>query len=199
MLCGWLIEVMKRIFDFCVSLCLMIVLMPVFALCYIAVWCEDRCNPIFKQERIGLGGRPFYICKFRSMRVNAEVEGPQLYDKANDARLTRVGRFLRTTHLDELPQLWNVLKGDMSFVGPRPERQFYIDQIMQHDPRYAELYRVRPGVTSYATIYNGYTDSMEKMLKRLEYDLEYVNNHSLWLDLKLMWTTFYKIVAGKKI
>lgn len=199
MLCGWLIEVMKRIFDFCVSLCLMIVLMPIFALCYIAVWCEDRCNPIFKQERIGLGGRPFYICKFRSMRVNAEVEGPQLYDKANDARLTRVGRFLRTTHLDELPQLWNVLKGDMSFVGPRPERQFYIDQIMQHDPRYAELYRVRPGVTSYATIYNGYTDSMEKMLKRLEYDLEYVNNHSLWLDLKLMWTTFYKIVAGKKI
>lgn len=199
MLCGWLIEVMKRIFDFCVSLCLMIVLMPVFALCYIAVWCEDRCNPIFKQERIGLGGRPFYICKFRSMRVNAEVEGPQLYDKANDARLTRVGRFLRTTHLDELPQLWNVLKGDMSFVGPRPERQFYIDQIMQHDPRYAELYRVRPGVTSYATIYNGYTDSMEKMLKRLEYDLEYVNNHSLWLDLKLMWITFYKIVAGKKI
>lgn len=199
MLCGWLIEVMKRIFDFCVSLCLMIVLMPVFALCYIAVWCEDRCNPIFKQERIGLGGRPFYICKFRSMRVNAEVEGPQLYDKANDARLTRVGRFLRTTHLDELPQLWNVLKGDMSFVGPRPERQFYIDQIMLHDPRYAELYRVRPGVTSYATIYNGYTDSMEKMLKRLEYDLEYVNNHSLWLDLKLMWTTFYKIVAGKKI
>lgn len=199
MLCGWLIEVMKRIFDFCVSLCLMIVLMPVFALCYIAVWCEDRCNPIFKQERIGLGGRPFDICKFRSMRVNAEVEGPQLYDKANDARLTRVGRFLRTTHLDELPQLWNVLKGDMSFVGPRPERQFYIDQIMQHDPRYAELYRVRPGVTSYATIYNGYTDSMEKMLKRLEYDLEYVNNHSLWLDLKLMWTTFYKIVAGKKI
>lgn len=190
---------MKRIFDFCVSICLMLLLLPVFVVCYIAIWCEDRANPIFKQERIGFGGRPFYIYKFRSMRMDAEAEGPRLYNKENDPRLTRVGRILRTTHIDELPQLWNVVCGDMSFVGPRPERRHFIDQIMQHDPRYVELYRVRPGVTSYATIYNGYTDSMEKMLKRLELDLKYVENHSLWLDIQLMWTTFYKIIVGKKI
>ena len=100
-------------------------------------------------------------------------------------------------HLDELPQLWNVLKGDMSFVGPRPERKFYIDQIMEHDPRYAELYQIRPGVTSYATLYNGYTDTMEKMLRRLDLDLYYLKHRSLWMDFGILFKTFVNIIFGK--
>ncbi|MDO4715524.1 MAG: sugar transferase [Bacteroidales bacterium] len=190
---------MKRLFDLILSILLLFLFAPILAVCYIAIKCEDGGNPIFKQERIGLGGHPFYIYKFRSMRIDAEADGPQLCNTKGDARLTHVGNFLRRLHLDELPQLFNVLIGDMSFVGPRPERKHFIDQIMKHDPRYVELYRIRPGVTSYATIYNGYTDSMEKMLKRLEYDLEYVERHSLWLDIKLMCTTVYKIIRGSRI
>lgn len=190
---------MKRFFDFCLSVLLILLLSPILLVCYFAIKLEDGGDPIFRQERIGYKGRPFYIYKFRSMRIDAESDGPQLCDTKGDVRLTRVGNFLRRLHLDELPQLFNVLKGDMSFVGPRPERAYFIRQIMERDPRYTELYRVRPGVTSYATIYNGYTDSMEKMLKRLAYDLEYVEKHSLWLDLKLMCITVYKIIRGKRI
>ena len=122
---------------------------------------------------------------------------PQLTEQ-NDERVTKIGRFLRTHHLDELHQLWNVLKGDMSFIGYRPERQYFINQIMEHDNRYALLYKMRPGVTSYATIYNGYTDTMEKMLKRLEYDLYYLEHHSLLFDLKILYLTAMKIAMGKK-
>ena len=154
---------------------------------------------IYKQERIGRGGKPFFIRKFRTMRMDAEKEGPQLCgDLDADDRLTPTGRFLRSHHLDELPQLWNVFVGDMAFVGPRPERAFYIEQIMQHNPRYTELYSVRPGVTSYATLYNGYTDSMEKMLRRLELDLYYLEHRSLAMNIKILWLTFYKIVSGRK-
>jgi lipopolysaccharide/colanic/teichoic acid biosynthesis glycosyltransferase len=109
-----------------------------------------------------------------------------------------VGRFLRAHHLDELPQLWNVLRGDMAFIGPRPERQFYIDQIMEYDKRYEYLYQIRPGVTSYATLYNGYTDTMEKMLRRLEYDLYYLQNRSWRFDMKILFYTFCAIVFGKR-
>jgi lipopolysaccharide/colanic/teichoic acid biosynthesis glycosyltransferase len=109
-----------------------------------------------------------------------------------------MGKWLRNHHLDELPQLWNVLKGDMTFVGPRPERKYYIDQILEHDPRYVELYKIRPGVTSYATLYNGYTDTMEKMLRRLELDLYYLEHQSLALDMKILFKTFTSIVSGKK-
>lgn len=146
-----------------------------------------------------MGGKPFRIFKFRTMTVpESESEEPRLTGDDDDPRLTKVGRFLRMHHLDELPQLWNVLKGDMSFVGPRPERKFFIDKIMEHDPRYALLYQIRPGVTSYATLYNGYTDSMEKMLRRLEYDLDYLEHQSILLDLRLLWLTFQKIICGKK-
>ena len=112
--------------------------------------------------------------------------------------MTRIGRFLRDHHLDELPQLWNVLKGDMAFVGPRPERKYYIDKIMEHDKRYVFLYQIRPGVTSYATLYNGYTDTMEKMLRRLELDLYYLQHRSMWLDVKILFKTFTSIAFGKK-
>ena len=134
------------------------------------------------------------------MRLDAEKFGPQLSHTGGgkDSRLTKTGRFIRAHHLDELPQLYNVLRGDMAFIGPRPERKFYIDQILEHDKRYTYLYQIRPGVTSYATLYNGYTDTMEKMLRRLEYDLYYLGHRSWWFDFKILLNTFCSIVLGKK-
>ena len=134
------------------------------------------------------------------MRLDAEKLGPQFIHPGgeNDSRLTKTGRFIRAHHLDELPQLYNVLRGDMAFIGPRPERKFYIDQILEHDKRYTYLYQIRPGVTSYATLYNGYTATMEKMLRRLEYDLYYLGHRSWWFDFKILLNTFCSIVLGKK-
>ena len=188
----------KRIGDCILALIALIVFSPLFLICYIAVKREDGGPAIFKQERIGRFGKPFNIYKFRSMRLDAEKLGPALYKGGKDHRLTKVGKFLREHHLDELPQLWNVFVGDMSFIGPRPERQFYIDQIMERDPRYRFLYQIRPGVTSYATLYNGYTDTIEKMLRRLRYDLFYLEHRSWLFDFKILIMTFMKIVGGKK-
>ncbi|MBQ8225896.1 MAG: sugar transferase [Bacteroidaceae bacterium] len=188
----------KRIIDCLIAGLCLIIFSPLFLFCYIAVRREDGGPAIFKQERIGRFGRPFNIYKFRSMRIDAEASGPKLYAKGGDERLTRIGKFLREHHLDELPQLWNVFCGDMAFVGPRPERQFYIDQIMEHDSRYPFLYQIRPGVTSYATLYNGYTDTIEKMVRRMRYDLFYLQHRSFWFDLKILWLTFYRIVSGLK-
>ena len=188
----------KRWFDFFAALLCLILFSPLFLVCYIAIKRDDNGPIIYKQIRIGRFGRPFYIYKFRSMRVDAEEEGPQLWNSETDDRLTKAGKFLRDHHLDELPQFWNVLRDDMSFVGPRPERRFYIKQIMERDPRYEYLYQIRPGITSKATIYNGYTDTLEKMLKRLEMDLEYLENRSWWLDAKIIALTFLNITFGKK-
>ena len=187
----------KRTGDFLLALVALILFSPLFLYCYIMVKKEDGGPAIFRQERIGRFGRPFYIYKFRSMIVDAEKNGPQLFVHAKDKRLTKNGKFLRDHHLDELPQLWNVLKGDMAFIGPRPERKFYIDQIMECDPRYIFLYQIRPGVTSYATLYNGYTDTMEKMLRRLELDLYYLEHRSWWFDAKILVKTFINIAFGK--
>lgn len=188
----------KRVFDFLVAFVALVVFSPLFIVCYFAVKHEDGGPAIFKQERIGRFGRPFYIYKFRSMRVDAEKNGPALYQHERDTRMTKVGKFLRVHHLDELPQLWNVVNGDMSFIGPRPERKFYIDKIMLHDVRYEYLYQIRPGVTSYATLYNGYTDTMDKMLKRLELDLYYLKNRSWWFDITILFKTFVNLAIGKK-
>jgi lipopolysaccharide/colanic/teichoic acid biosynthesis glycosyltransferase len=188
----------KRMADFLIAAILLIVFSPLFLFCYLAVKLEDGGPAIFKQERIGLWGCPFYIYKFRSMRTDAEKMGPALFEGDDDPRLTVVGRFLRAHHLDELPQLYNVLIGDMAFIGPRPERKFYINQIIACDPRYMYLYQVRPGVTSYATLYNGYTDTIEKMLRRLNYDLYYLEHDSLLFDAKVLLQTFLSIVGGKK-
>lgn len=190
----------KRIIDMICALIALIIFSPLFIATYVLVKCEDGGPAIFKQERIGRFGRPFFIYKFRSMRLDAEKFGPQLSHGGgdNDPRLTKVGRFIRAHHLDELPQLWNVFIGDMAFVGPRPERQFFIDKIMEYDKRYEYLYQIRPGVTSYATLYNGYTDTMEKMLQRLEYDLYYLEHRSWWFDIKILFNTFCAIVFGKK-
>ena len=192
---------MKRIFDFLVASVTLLIFSPLMLICYIAIKLDDGGPAIYAQERIGRFGRVFRIYKFRSMRMDAEKMGPQLSAQQGqgDARLTKVGRFIRAHHLDELPQLWNVFCGDMSFIGPRPERKYFIDQIMEYDRRYTYLYQIRPGVTSYATLYNGYTDTMEKMLKRLEYDLYYLGNRSWWFDIKILWLTFYGIVSGKDI
>jgi lipopolysaccharide/colanic/teichoic acid biosynthesis glycosyltransferase len=188
---------MKRVFDITIAALCLVLFSPLILVCWLAI--KIGGGPaIYKQERIGKGGQPFYIYKFRSMVIDAEKEGDELLQLESDPRLTKIGHFLRNHHLDELPQLWNVFRGDMSFVGYRPERKFYIDQIMQHDPRYEKLYAIRPGVTSYATLYNGYTDTMEKMLRRLELDLYYLEHRSLWFDAKLLALTFLNIAFGKK-
>lgn len=188
----------KRLIDMVLAAILLVIFSPLFLICFIAIKMDDGGPAIFRQERIGRFGRPFNIYKFRSMRVDAESAGPALYSGDDDPRMTKVGKFMRQHHLDELPQLWNVFKGDMAFIGYRPERKFYIDQIMEADPRYYYLYQIRPGVTSYATLYNGYTDSMEKMLRRLEYDLYYLRHRSWWFDMKVLFFTFMNIVFGKK-
>ena len=191
-------RMIKRTVDIIISAITLVVFSPLFLYCYIIIKREDNGPAIFSQERIGLHGKPFYIYKFRSMRTDAEKDGPALFSHESDNRLTKAGKFLREHHLDELPQLWNVLIGDMSFIGPRPERKFYIDQIMKHNPDYVKLYQLRPGVTSYATLYNGYTDTMEKMLRRLDLDLYYLDHNSLLFDMKILWMTFTSIVFGKK-
>ena len=188
----------KRLIDLFIALFCIVIFSPLFLFCYVAIKREDGGPAIFKQERIGRFGRPFTIYKFRSMTIDAENNGPALSNHSHDKRLTKIGKFLRLRHLDELPQLWNVVKGDMAFIGPRPERQFYIDKIMKEDQRYRYLYQIRPGVTSYATLYNGYTDTMEKMLVRLQMDLYYLEHRSWWLDLRILLLTFLRISFGKK-
>lgn len=190
----------KRFLDIIGASLLILLLAPLFLICYIMVRKEDRGPAIFKQERIGYNGEPFNIYKFRSMRLDAERFGPQLSHNngKNDFRLTNTGRYLRLHHLDELPQLWNVLRGEMSFVGPRPERMFFIKQILEYDKRYTYLYQIRPGLTSLATLYNGYTDTMEKMLQRLDYDLYYLSHRSITLDFKIILITFYNLMFKKR-
>lgn len=186
----------KRIFDIFASFLGLIVLSPVLFVISILILLRKDGPVFFRQERIGYKGSSFDILKFRTIPMHHE-EIPQL---TGDNKLIKSSlcRFLREHHLDELPQLWNVLVGDMSFVGPRPERKFFIDQIMKHNPDYRYIYKMRPGLTSRATLYNGYTDTMEKMLKRLEMDLEYYRNRSLWDDFIIIWTTARYILNGKK-
>ena len=191
-------ENLKRIFDFTASCGGMVVFSPLYLAIYIAIKCESKGPAIFRQERIGRGGKAFTLYKFRSMKVTSESDGKPALCQHGDARLTRVGKFIREHHLDELPQLWNVAKGDMSFVGPRPERQYYIDKIMEVNPEYERLYELRPGLFLYATLHNGYTDTLEKMLKRLEYDLEYLENRTMAMDTKIIFQTVWSILSGKK-
>lgn len=192
-------RVIKRTFDFTLALVSLVVFSPLIALIAFMIKREEpEGDIIYSQERIGYKGKPFMLYKFRSMRMDAERDNsPQLFTDG-DSRLTRVGAFIRAHHLDEFPQLWNVIKGEMSFVGPRPERQFFIDQIMQHNPDYVRLYAVRPGLFSYATLYNGYTDTMEKMLERLRLDLKYLDNFSIFTDIKIIFLTAFSIIFGKK-
>ena len=192
-------RVVKRLFDIVCSFTGILFLSPLFIIVYVVMRCKEGGPVIFKQERIGYKGKAFKIYKYRTMCIDSEEDGEPKLAQKGDERLTPVGKFLREHHLDELPQLWNVLIGDMSFVGPRPERKFFIDKITQYNPNYKYLYLVRPGITSPATVYNGYTDTFEKMLTRLEMDLEYLQKRSLYLDLKIIFITVFNIVKGKKI
>ena len=182
-------RLLKRLFDIVFSFAGLVILSPLF-LVFTVILLFSKGPIIFRQERVGYKGRPFTIYKFRTMSIDAESDGIPRLEVERNKYLTRFGRFLRMYHLDELPQLWNVLKGDMSFVGPRPERQYFIDQINRETDDYNYIYLMRPGLTSYATIHNGYTDTMDKMLRRLELDLDYLDKRSIWLDLWIILNTF---------
>ncbi|MBO4786235.1 MAG: sugar transferase [Prevotella sp.] len=191
-------RVVKRIIDIIGSALALAFLWPLLLVFVIMLKLQHNGSAIFSQERIGKGGKPFTIYKFRTMNRDTEKDGPQLVPHAEGMASTDLERFLRDHHLDELPQLWNVLCGDMSIVGPRPERRFFIEKIMEMDDRYPLIYEMRPGLTSEATLYNGYTDTMEKMLKRLEMDIHYLETRSLTGDFKIMLNTALSIISGKK-
>lgn len=188
----------KRLLDLLLSFTGIVLISPIFILVLLLQWCTTPGTAFFRQERIGKDGKPFHIIKFRTMQLDAESDGPQLVNIQNSSRFTRCGQFLRKHHLDELPQLWNVLIGDMSFVGYRPERAFFINQIMEKDQRYAMLFAIRPGITSEAAIYNGYTDTMDKMLRRLEMDIDYMKRVSLKTDIIIIFKSIYMLMSGKQ-
>lgn len=186
----------KRLMDVIISLISLVLCLPLFLIIALAIKLTSKGPIFFLQERVGLNGRPFKIIKFRSMVVNAESNGPQLSSE-NDSRITSVGRFLRKTRLDEFPQFVNVILGDMSLVGPRPERQFYIDQISTIAPHYKYLNKVRPGITSWGQVKYGYAENVDQMIQRMKYDLIYIENMTLALDIKIMFFTLLIIFKGK--
>ena len=187
----------KRFLDIFFSVMVLLILSPVFLITAIAVKVSSPGPVIFKQRRLGRGGKEFNIYKFRSMVQNAEHTGSGVYSGKGDARVTKVGRFIRATSIDELPQVINILKGDMSIVGPRPEREFFIRQIVEKAPYYCLLYRIRPGMTSWGPIRVGYTDTLQKMIERLNYDIVYMENMSIRLDIKILFFTIGVILDGK--
>ena len=189
---------MKRILDILVSLFFLMLLSPAYVLTAIIIKVSSRGPIFFIQERIGLHGNPFTIYKFRSMFVGAEKGTPML-SSDNDNRITPFGKFMRGIRLDEIPQFYNVLIGDMSLVGPRPERQFFIDQIMQRAPHYRHLHKVRPGITSWGQVKYGYAENVEEMIHRLKYDIIYIENMSLSLDFKILFYTIKTVLqrSGK--
>lgn len=188
----------KRGFDLVAAFTGIVVCSPVFLIISLLITYQGNGPVFFRQIRIGYKGRPFAIFKFRTMSSVVEEEGPRLVAGCDETNSTRLEQFLRGHHLDELPQLWNVLRGDMSFVGPRPERKFFIDKIMEQTDRYRLIYLMRPGLTSEATLYNGYTDTMEKMLRRMEMDIHYLEHRTLRLDLNIILKTILNIATGKK-
>ena len=178
-------ENLKRVFDITVSSIAIILLSPLYIFLILGVKASSKGPIFYAQERIGIFGKPFMIYKFRSMFVGSEKDGPAL-SKKNDSRITRFGLMMRKSRFDELPQFWNVIIGDMSLVGPRPERQFFIDQIVKKAPHYIHLHKVRPGITSWGQVKFGYAENVDEMVERLKYDIVYIENMSLYTDLKIL-------------
>lgn len=192
---AWELSV-KRAVDVVVSFFALILFSPFMFLCAIRIK-QDSVGPVFyKQQRIGRHGTPFNIVKFRTMYVDSENGHPRL-STANDDRVTKIGHWLRKYRIDEIPQFWNVLIGEMSLVGPRPEREYYIKQIVERAPYYCLIYKIRPGLTSWGPIKIGYADTIDKMVERLNYDIIYVDNMSLLVDIKILWYTIEVIIKGK--
>ena len=188
-------KITKRIVDVILSAIAIILLSPIFILLSLIIKSGTKGPIIFKQERIGINGKPFMIYKFRSMFNEAEKDGPQLSSQ-HDPRITPIGKFMRKTRLDETPQFFNVILGDMALVGPRPERQFYIDKIIAEAPHYKHILKVKPGITSWGQVKFGYAENVEEMVARLKFDLLYVENMSLVLDLKILFYTAIIMIKG---
>ncbi len=186
----------KRVMDAGLSILAMIILSPVYLFIAVGVKLSSKGPVLYHQERIGLRGKPFQIYKFRSMYIDAEKATPMLSSKT-DTRITPFGRFLRKVRLDEIPQFYNVLKGEMSLVGPRPERQFYIDQILQRTPEYKMIQMVKPGITSWGQVKFGYAENVDEMVERLQYDLLYLENMSIATDIKILFYTLLIIIQGR--
>jgi lipopolysaccharide/colanic/teichoic acid biosynthesis glycosyltransferase len=189
-------QTFKRLIDVVVSIVALIILLPLYIVLAFAVKTSSPGPIFFLQERIGKNGRTFNIVKFRTMFRDAEKYGPQL-SSANDPRITPIGKYMRKLRLDEFPQFYNVLIGDMSLVGPRPERQYYIDQIVQIEPQYLHLTKVRPGITSWGQVKYGYAENVDQMLQRMKFDLLYLKNRTLALDFKIMLYTLLIIIKAK--
>ena len=188
--------VLKRIIDVVGSALFLVLAWWVYAFTAVMVKLSSPGPVFYRQERIGRDGHPFRIIKFRSMFTDAEKTGPAL-SSDHDPRITKWGRFMRKVRLDELPQFWNVLKGDMSIVGPRPERQFFIDQIVKIAPHYRHLHRVRPGLTSLGQVKYGYAETVAQMVERLKFDILYIENMSLAMDFRVLLYTLKIIVEGR--
>ncbi len=180
---------MKRSFDLVCSTAILVLAFPVMLLAALAVWLEDRGPAFYAQERVGRDGKTFRVLKFRSMRIDAEKNGKPQWAAQNDPRVTRVGNFMRKTRIDELPQILNVFKGEMSFVGPRPERPYFVEQLIEVVPYYNVRHSIKPGITGWAQVRYGYGSSAEDALQKLQYDLYYVKNNSLFLDVLVLVNT----------
>jgi exopolysaccharide biosynthesis polyprenyl glycosylphosphotransferase len=190
-------ERFKRLSDVCVAALTIVIGSPFWLLIAAAIRLETKGPAIYKQLRIGKDGQPFKIYKFRSMDIDAESHGVPMLASKQDPRVTKVGAVLRKFRLDEFPQFWNVLKGDMSLVGPRPERQHFIEQIIKVAPQYTRLHKVRPGITSWGQVKYGYAETIEEMVDRMKYDLFYIENMSLKMDAKIILATIYVVIAGR--